>query len=147
MIRQAATVLGAALAGALMLAPQAAAEPGQQVLVDSGAVRCDLSADNHAFGTGPVAVCALTNGQPWGMAPYESSKWNQRLNLLVTRGTGEFYWDRGDLPEPASPPVPVDGGEYQVNGWTVQPEGLRTKITYVPTGHGIYVNAGNIRKF
>lgn len=147
MIRQAVTALGAALVGALTMAPHAAADTGHQVTLDSGAVRCDLSADNPTFGTGPVAVCVLTNGQPWGMAPFETSKWNQRLNLAVVQGTGQFYWDRGDLPEPVSAPVTVDGGEYQVNGWAVQPEGLRTKLTYLPTGHGIYINAGNIRKF
>ncbi|MDQ2638255.1 MAG: hypothetical protein M3Y83_15410 [Actinomycetota bacterium] len=148
MIRQAVTASGAAaILGALVLAPPAVADAGQQVLLSSGAVRCELSADNFAFGGGPVAVCALTNGQSWGTAPFETSKWNQRLNLAVTLGTGEFYWDRGALPDPASPPVPVDGGAYKVNGWTVQPERLRTRLTYDASGHGIFINPAEIRSF
>ncbi|WP_231740385.1 hypothetical protein [Mycobacterium sp. GA-1999] len=148
MIRRAVTALGAAVLGAVVLAPPAAADPGQQVLLDSGAVRCLLSADEVAFGGGPMTVCALTNGQPWGMAPPETSKWNQRLNLAVVRGTGEFYWDRGLIADPVDAPVSVDGGQaYQVNGWTVQPEGLRTRITYDSTGHGIFINAVEIRGF
>lgn len=82
-----------------------------------------------------------------GASP-ETSKWNQRLNLAVVRGTGEFYWDRGLIADPVAAPVSVDGGQaYQVNGWTVQPEGLRTRITYDSTGHGIFINAVEIRGF
>ncbi|MFC3775655.1 hypothetical protein [Mycolicibacterium holsaticum] len=147
MIRQAVTASATAILGALVLAPPAAAASGQQVLLNSGAVRCELSADNYSFGGGPVAVCALTNGQPWGTAPFETSKWNQRLNLAVVLGTGQFYWDRGALPDPASAPVSVDGGAYKVNGWTVQPEGLRTRLTYDASGHGIFVTPADIRGF
>lgn len=57
--------------------------------------RCLLSADERTFG---------------GVAPFESSKWNQRPNLAVVRGTGEFYWDRGLIAEPTTPPVAVDSG-------------------------------------
>lgn len=147
MIRRALTAFGASILGAVIFAPPAAADAGQQVLLDSGAVRCLLSADEVTFGGGPVTVCALTNGQPWGMAPYETSKWNERLNLAVVRGTGEFYWDRGLIADPAAPPVSVDGQTYQVNGWTVQPEDLRTRITYDSTGHGFFINAAEIRGF
>ena len=148
MIRQAVTALGASILGAVVLAPPATADAGQQVLLNSGAVRCVLSADEVAFGGGPMTVCALTNGQPWGMAPFETSKWNQRLNLAVARGTGEFYWDRGLLADPVSTPVSVDGGQtYKVNGWTVQPEGLRTRITNDSSRHGIFINATEVRGF
>lgn len=148
MIRQAVTALGVAIFGAVVLAPPAAADTAQQVLIDSGAVRCVLSADEVAFGGGPMAICALTNGQPWGMAPFEASKWNQRPNLAVVRGTGEFYWDRGLLADPVPAPVSVDGSQaYRVNGWTVQPEGLRTRITNDSTRHGIFIKAEVVRGF
>lgn len=147
MIRHAVTVLGAAILSAVVLAPPATADTGQQVLLQSGAVRCVLSADEVAFGGGPMTVCALTNGEPWGMAFTETSKWNQRLNLAVVRVTGEFYWDRGLIAEPTATPVSVDGGAFQANGWTVEPEGLRTRITNDRTGHGIFINAFEIRGF
>ncbi|RAV14677.1 hypothetical protein DQP55_08335 [Mycolicibacterium sp. GF69] len=147
MIRRVVTAFGASILGAVFFSPAAAADTGQQVLLQSGAVRCVLSADEVAFGGGPMTVCALTNGQPWGMAFTETSKWNQRLNLAVVRGTGEFYWDRGLIAEPTATPVSVDGGAFQANGWTVEPEGLRTRITYDRTGHGFFINAAEIRGF
>lgn len=149
MIRQAVTVLGASVLGAMVLAPSAAADAGeQQVLLQSGTVRCLLSADETTFGGGPMAICALTNGQPWGGVPFESSKWNQRPNLAVVRGTGEFYWDRGLIAEPTTPPVAVDSGTYRANGWTVQPEqGYRTRITNDASRHGFFINAASVRGF
>lgn len=147
MIRQAVTALGASILGAAVLAPPAAADTGQQVLLQSGTVRCLLSADETTFGGGPMAVCALTNGQPWGGAPFEASKWNQRLNLAVVRGTGEFYWDRGVIAEPSTPPVAVDSGTYRINGWSVEPEGLRTRITNDASRHGFFINDATVRGF
>ncbi|MGV0785697.1 hypothetical protein ABQF33_02095 [Mycolicibacterium sp. XJ2] len=147
MIRQAVAALGASILGAVFLAPPAAADTGQQVLLQSGAVRCLLSADDTTFGGGPTTVCALTNGQPWGEAPYETSKWNQRLNLAVVRGTGEFYWDRGLIAEPATPPVAVDSGTFRTNGWTVEAAGFRTRITNDASRHGVFVNEATVRQF
>nr|WP_090341596.1 hypothetical protein [Mycolicibacterium malmesburyense]CRL71633.1 hypothetical protein CPGR_02013 [Mycolicibacterium malmesburyense] len=148
MIRRAVTALGASILGAVALAAPAAADPDQQVLLQNGTVRCLLSADETTFGGGPMAVCALTNGQPWAGAPFETSKWNQRLNLAVQRGTGEFYWDRGLIAEPATPPVAVDSGTYRTNGWTVQPEqGFRTRITNDASGKGFLINDASVRGF
>ncbi|OBB35725.1 hypothetical protein [Mycobacterium sp. 852002-51961_SCH5331710] len=147
MIRQAVMALGASILGAVVLAPPAAAGTGEQVLLQSGTVRCLLSADETTFGGGPMAICALTNGQPWGAAPFESSKWNQRPNLAVVRGTGEFYWDRGLIAEPATAPVAVDSGSFRSNGWTVEAEGLRTRITNDASRHGFFVNDATVRGF
>ncbi|MCV7279799.1 hypothetical protein H7J88_09060 [Mycolicibacterium flavescens] len=150
MVRRTAVALGVGL-GLVALAPPAGADyTGQIVLLQSGTVRCLVNADDRAFGGGPMTVCALTNGQPWGMAPFETSKWNQRLNLAVIRGTGEFNWDRGLLPDAAqlpTAPVSVDTGAYKVNGWTIEPDGLRTRITYDSTGHGLFVNAVEVRGY
>lgn len=150
MVRRTAAALGVGLGIAALAPPAGAADTGQMVLLQSGTVRCLVSADDRSFGGGPMTVCALTNGQPWGMAPFETSKWNQRLNLAVARGTGEFNWERGLLPDAAAlptAPVSVDGGAYQVNGWTFTPEGLRTRVAYDATGHGIFVNAFEVRGF
>ncbi|WP_326547380.1 hypothetical protein QGN32_04110 [Mycolicibacterium sp. ND9-15] len=147
MIRQAVTALGAAVLGAVVLAPPSAADAAQQVLIDSGAVRCVLSTDEVAFGGGPMTVCALTNGQPWGAAPFETSKWNQRPNLAVVRGAGPFVWERGTIAEPVAAPVSVDSQTFKANGWTVEPQGMRTRISYDRTGHGFFINAFDIRGF
>ncbi|MCV7024987.1 hypothetical protein H7I77_16825 [Mycolicibacterium novocastrense] len=147
MIRRAMTALGASILGAVVLSPPAAADTGQQVLLQSGAVRCLISADDATFGGGPMTVCELTNGQPWGGAPFETSKWNQRLNLAVVRGTGEFFWDRGLIAEPATAPVSVEGATYRVNGWTVEPQGFRTRISNDASGHGFFINEASVRGF
>ncbi|SEH87574.1 Ca-activated chloride channel family protein [Mycolicibacterium rutilum] len=149
-MRRIAVAFGVMLGLVALAPPAGAADTGQMVLLQSGSVRCLVSTDDPAFGGGPMTVCALTNGQPWGMAPWESSKWHQRLNLAVVRGTGEFFWDRGLLPDPAqlpTAPVSVDGGAYKINGWTIEPEGLRTRVTYDATGHGMFVNAVEIRGY
>ncbi|MGV0852914.1 hypothetical protein [Mycolicibacterium phlei] len=144
MVRRVIAVAGA-VAGLVALAPPAAATDytGQLVLLQQGTVKCLVSANDGTFGGGPVTVCALSTGEPWGMAPFETSKWNQRLNLAVVHGGGQYYWERGLLPDPAqlpTAPVSVDSGTYRVNGWTIQPEGLRTRITYDATGHGMLIN-------
>jgi Ca-activated chloride channel family protein len=64
----------------------------------------------------------------------------------VLRGTGEFYWDRGELPD-AGGGVPVDAQAYKANGWTIAPEGLRTRISYDRTKHGMFINAVEVRGF
>jgi len=151
MVRRVIAAAGATV-GLVALAPPAGATDytGQLVLLQNGTVKCLVSANDGTFGGGPMTVCALSNGEPWGKAPFEESKWNQRLNLVVVRGTGEFYRDRGLLPDPAqlpAAPVSVDSGTYRVNGWTIQPQGLRTQISYDATGHGMFINQYDTRGF
>ncbi|KUI20616.1 hypothetical protein AU193_11545 [Mycobacterium sp. GA-1285] len=155
MIRRAATALvttlGASTLGAVVLAPPAAADVGQLVVVGGGTVRCLVSADDVKRGGGPMVVCQRVDGQPWGLAPWETSKFNNRLNLAVVRGTGEMYWERGVVPAPNDATrgdIVVDAGQIsRVDGWTIQDEGHRTRFTYDATGHGIFINAEDVRQF
>ncbi|KUI16457.1 hypothetical protein AU191_00640 [Mycolicibacterium acapulense] len=151
MIRRAVTALGVSILGAVVLAPPAAADTGQLVLLQSGTIRCLVSADDVKRGGGPIVVCQRVDGQPWGQAPWETSKFNNRLNLAVVRGTGQMYWERGVVPAANETPggdIVVDAGQtYHVDGWTIQDEDLRTRITYDVTGHGLFVNAGDVRQF
>ncbi|ULE33246.1 hypothetical protein [Mycobacterium sp. IDR2000157661] len=141
----------AALFVALPLAPQAGADAGQVVLIDDGAVRCLVSANDLERGGGPIATCQRSDGQPWGQSPWETSKFNNLLNVPVVRGTGELYWEKGTVPSPQDPTagsVVIGPGEtYRTNGWTVQDEGLKTRFTYDATNHGITVDAQEVRQF
>jgi hypothetical protein len=48
---------------ALALAPQAAGDADQTVLIENGKVRCQVSANDVARGGGPVVVCQQVGGQ------------------------------------------------------------------------------------
>lgn len=134
---------------ALPLAPTAAADDGSVITLQDGKVRCGISGDNVERGGGPMVVCALANGQPWGMSPWETSKYHQVLNLAIVRGPGEFYWDRGTLtPSPAAGGLSVaEGQTYNIDGWTITGEGFRTRITNDFSKHGILINEGFVRQF
>ncbi|MGE2720448.1 hypothetical protein [Mycolicibacterium celeriflavum] len=152
MVRHFGAVLAAlSMLLAWPLAPRAAADVGQLVVVGGGTVRCLVSADDVKRGGGPIVVCQRVDGQPWGQAPWETSKFNNRLNLAVVRGTGEMYWERGVVPaanDAAGGEVAVDVGQtYHVDGWTIQGENLRTRFTYDATGHGLFINGADVRQF
>lgn len=152
MIRQLIAASGALIAVvASPLAPTALADDGQVVMVQSGKVRCAVSADNMDRGGGPMVVCELSNGQPWGMSPWETSKYNARLNLAIVRATGEHYWDRGSITgsdAAAAGGLSVnDGQTYNLHGWTIYSDGFRTRFTSDATRHGILVTEGYVRQF
>lgn len=152
MVRRVVVVVAASsILLASPLAPRAAADVGQLVVVDGGSVRCLVSADDVKRGGGPMVVCQRVDGQPWGQAPWETSKFNNRLNLAVVRGTGEMYWERGVVPaanDATGGDTVVGGGQtYHANGWTIQDEGLRTRFTYDATGHGVFIDAEDVRQF
>jgi hypothetical protein len=135
---------------ALPLAPVAAADDGTMVLTEGGKVRCLVSADNVPQGGGPMVVCEQADGQPFGQSPWAASKYNERLNLAVKRGTGEFYWAK--LPilgaGPATGNVSLSEGQtYRINGWTIEPEETRTKFTNDATGKGMYLGVVTLRQF
>jgi hypothetical protein len=134
---------------AVLVAPPALADDGSIVLLQNGKVRCALSADNRDRGGGPITVCELTNGQPWGMSPWETSKYNQRLNLAIVRATGELYWDRGTVTgsDAAGGLSVTEGQSYNIDGWTVEYDGFRTRITNDATRHGVLVTEGYVRQF
>jgi hypothetical protein len=134
---------------ALPLAPPAAADDGQVVMIQGGTVRCAVSADNVDRGGGPMLVCQRSDGQPWGMSPWETSKYNQVLNLAIVRGTGEFYWDRGTITasDAAGGLTLNDGQTQNLNGWTIRSEGFRTLFTYDATRHGANVTQAQVRQF
>lgn len=150
MVRRIVTALGMLLV-ALPLAPPAGAAAGVLVVVQDATVRCLVSADDVKRGGGPIVVCERADSQPWGMSPWETSKFNNRLNLAVVRGTGELYWERGSVPAPGEPTAgdaAVGAGQtYRANGWTIEGEGFRTRITNDATKHGILVNEGVVRQF
>ena len=134
---------------AVLSAPPAAADDGRIVMLQSDKVRCGISGDNVDRGGGPLVVCELANGQPWGMSPPETSKHNQRLNLALVRGTGELYWDHGTVTgSGAAGGLSVaEGQSYRIDGWTISSEGFRTRITNDATDHGILINEGYVRQF
>ena len=134
---------------AVLLAPPAMADDGSIVILQDGKIRCGLSPNNVDRGGGPIAVCELTNGQPWGMVPWETSKFNQRQNLAIVRGTGEMFWDRGVVTGSGSAGGMsiAEGQTYNVDGWTIAAEGFRTRITNDVSKHGILLNEGYVRQF
>ncbi len=151
MIRKAIAVSGAMFAAiALPLAPPAAADDGTMVVTPDGKVRCLVSADNVPQGGGPVVICEQTDGQPFGLSPWASTKFFQRLNLAVKRGTGEFYWAKVPIlgTGPGTQNVSLNEGQtYHINGWTIEPEETRTKFTNDATGKGMYLGVVTLRQF
>lgn len=131
-------------------APIAAAQDAV-VVIGSGTIRCLLTADDPSRGGGPFAVCQRSDGSPWGQTVYSAEKYAEALNQAVMRGTGEFYWDGGNIRRPA--PVPEGGvavgpsGTYSANGWTVQGEGPRTRITNDTSEHGLLLYPEMVRTF
>ena len=110
-------------------------------------MRCLVSADNVPFGGGPMVVCQPSDGQPFPQEPWETSKFDERLNLAVKRGTGEFYWDRGSIAAAGQETVVSQGQTYHVNGWTIQPEATFTKFTYDATSKGMFLGIVTLRHF
>lgn len=152
MVRQA--IAASAVVTASIVFPSAgaaAAATGQVVLIEGGQVRCSVSADDLSQGGGPTVVCENISGLPWGQPGFATMKNSVPLNLAVLRGTGQFTWALGSVPAPgetSGDQVPVDEGQtYQVNGWTIQDEGLRTRITYDRSGHGMLVTPAYVRLF
>lgn len=153
MIRQLVVASGALIAlVASPFAPGAWAADGDvAVLIQAGTVKCSLSANDVPRGGGPVAACERTDGQPWGQAMPSAEKYAVRLPIAVMRGGGQFYWDGGNVRD--IPPVTGDGptlgsGQtYNANGWTVDVEGPRTRITNDTSKHGMIVYAEVVRTF
>ena len=82
---------------ALPLAPPAAADDGQMIRDRIGQGALLVSADDVPRGGGPMVVCQPTDGGPFPQAPWAASKFDERLNLAVKRGTGEFTWSKGNI--------------------------------------------------
>jgi hypothetical protein len=74
-----------------------------------------------------------------------------RLPLAVKRGSGEFTWGKGSIfgsGAPADQDIVLDPGQtYHINGWTIQPDDYRTRFAYDGSGHGMLINATDIRAF
>ena len=132
---------------ALPMAPPAAVDDGQMIVTESGKVRCVVSADDVPRGGGPMVVCQPTDGGPFPQAPWAASKFDERLNLAVKRGTGEFTWSKGSIAAPGQDMVLSTGQTYNVNGWTIESEETRTKFTYGATGKGMYLGIVTLRHF
>lgn len=145
-----------AAAGALVAlgtsAPTAwAAEGDVTVSIQSGAVECLLSADAVGRGGGQMAVCQRADGSPFGQSFPSTEKYPVRLPMAVLRGTGQFYWDGGNLrdmsPVTGDGPSIGSGQTYRANGWTVTGEGPRTRITNDASQHGLLIYAESVRSF
>ena len=132
---------------ALPMAPPAVADDGQMIVTESGKVRCVVSADDVPRGGGPMVVCQPTDGGPFPQAAWATSKFDERLNLAVKRGTGEFTWSKGSITAPGQDMVLSTGQTYNVNGWTIESEETRTKFTYGATGKGMYLGIVTLRQF
>ncbi|MCT7659145.1 hypothetical protein [Mycobacterium deserti] len=140
---------------ALALAPQAGADADQTVLIESGKVRCQVSANDVARGGGPVVVCQQVNGQAWAQAPWSAEKYSEHLNLAVVRAGGEFYWDGGNVRsiagrsiEPIGQDIVLGVGQtYKANGWTFEVQENRTRISNDKSGHGMFVAVGEVGLF
>jgi Ca-activated chloride channel family protein len=151
MVRQVVAAVGALVAVmGYPLVPQAAADSDQLVLTQ-GTVLCWISTDNVPFGGGPMVVCQQTTGNRWGASPYAQSPYNENLPLAVERGTGEFHWDKGTIAGrggPTGQPMTISSGQTStINGFTIQADDHRTRITSNVTGHGVLVNAQDVRGF
>ena len=134
--------------GACPVAPQAAAAEGDQVIrVQDGQLRCLLSADYKGRGY-QMAVCGRSDGRGFAASPMSTGKYPERLNLIVARGTGESWWEAGAVPGSASGDVVLGPGQtFAANGWTVTTEDLRIVIKNDTSGHGLQVNALDVRQF
>lgn len=136
------------LLGACPFAPQAAAADGDQVVrFQNGEVRCLLTANYKGRGYA-MAICGRSDGGHFAKSPMSTGKFPVRLNLVVSRGPGEMWWEAGEVPGPAEGDLVLGVGQtYKVNGWTVRTEELRTEIKNDDSGHGLQVNAVNVRPF
>src|SRR6478736_3184836 len=132
---------------ALPLAPSAVADDGQMIVTESGKVRCMVSADNVAFGGGPMVVCQPAAGGPFPQAPWAASKFDERLNLAVKRGAGQFNWQKGNLAASGQDIVLSTGQTSNLSGWTIESEETDTKFTYNATGKGMYLGIVTLRQF
>lgn len=132
MIRTLTAASAAALALGLS-APMAAAQGGDQTIrLMDGQIRCLISADFEGQGR-PMAICGRTDGKPFQTAPANH-------NLALVRGTGEMFYEQGTIAPPPESDVVLGAGQtYNVNGWTVKTEELRTLIYYDIGRHGFSV--------
>lgn len=151
MVRRSLAAAGALLAlVACPFAPSASAQDAV-VLIEDGAVRCLLSADDPSRGGGPIAVCQRSDGSAFGQSPFSAEKYAVPLSQAVMRGTGQFYWDGGNVREVT--PVPDGGvavgstGTFSANGWTVRGEGPRTRIMNDASEHGLLIYPEAVRTF
>jgi hypothetical protein len=136
---------------AFPLAPQAAADGDQTVLIDGGRVKCSVSANDIPRGGGPIVACQRTDGLPFAQSMWSAEKYSERLTLAVKRSTGEFYWDGGNVrnvSDVTGEPIAVGVGQtYNANGWTIQVDEQHTRISNDSTGYGMYVAAEDINHF
>jgi hypothetical protein len=128
------------------LAAQAVAAEGDQVVrVQDGNVRCLISTDDVPRGGGPMAVCGMSNGQPFGTSP-AVAPYSPQPSLAVVRGTGEMFWFSGTLPPPDGDVVLGPGETYRVNGWTIRNDPFKAFIVNDLYEHGFTINETEMRQ-
>jgi len=134
--------------GAGPVAPQATAADGDQVIrLQDGQLRCLVSADYKGRGYA-MTVCGRSDGRRFAASPMSTGKYPDRLNLVVIRGTGETWWEAGAVPGAVAGDVVLSFGQTHVaNGWTITTADHRTVIKNDDSGHGLIVNAVDVRQF
>ena len=151
MTRQLIAASGALIAlAAWPLAPQAAADAGQVIQLQDGTVRCLISPADVPRGVKAEVNCE-TDGLMFGDSTWSTEKDSAPLNVAVMLGSGEFYFERGDVPgtaEDSGQAASVAAGQtLHLNGWTITGEGYRTRIFNDASRHGLFINAVEVRQF
>ena len=121
------------------LPARAVADADAPVLIQTSGVLCAVSANDVPRGGGPTVACQRVDGQPFGQAPFSTTKPNPKLNLAVVRGGGQFQWDYGSVA--GGQPINLAVGQtYHVNGWTIEAGELRSTYAYGKAEHGFWIN-------
>jgi hypothetical protein len=115
------------IAGALILAPHAAADPASQA-VQLGNIwypNCVIQTDR--------VLCIGGSG------------WPQKIAFVAA--SGEFKWTGGSSLGGGQPQPLTPGQTYHWLGWTVAAGSTDMTFTNDATGHGMTVNNGNANPF
>ena len=144
------SVPAAALVAGVVTAPVASADDGP-VVTEYAGVRCLVTADAVGRGGGPMVICQHSDGQPFAQSPWDQAKHAGRLNLVVVRGTGEMYWDKGSvtdrMPAPSRTIELTDGQAVHVDGWTIEVRGKQTFYTWDASRHGLAIDTVEARQY
>jgi hypothetical protein len=134
----------ASIAAVVWLAPMAHAG-GQYVRMQSGLVRCLVTASDQSRSGVPTVACDDDRG--FQKAPVSRDD-NKHLQIAVIDASGTFSWDRGDIGgTPKTDVQLVTGQALHSQGWTIAPVSDGTRFTNDDSGHGLFVRADEVSPF